>query len=373
MKKTNNILAAFATILILLTFYFISQGQTTTTQVFKVKRSYDADSIATTIIKPVHDTVIIYPDTAAILALKCSTVVQPQGKVLLRVLYVGSEFATIFKTPAQASALKKYLKDYKYNGVSYYGLGNISSSEWPTLRAFNEDLRTNYGIILIEATASTSASFQGARSQFNASCTNTKQKFDRFNMEREYWNADPNGDGNHSDAEVLAEWKLDSVELIKSYSAAKAAGTSFTWYHGWPLKSQTPIHLVKSQDVLMYHDYTLTPSTSYVNTRLTMANDAQKIIDLAKKKPVIILASAETAFMRDWLKTHTIDELIAIFEPFVNSFSNLKFAGIQMFMYSEVIKSQPAKTTAAFRMVGVPNDTINTTAPSHIDTSIPRY
>ena len=372
MKKTNNILAASATILILLTFYFNSQGQTTT-QVFKVNRTIQIDSIATTTIKPVHDTIIIYPDTAAILALKCSTVVQPQGKVLLRVLYVGSEFATIFKTPAQASALKKYLKDYKYNGVSYYGLGNISSSEWPTLRAFNEDLRTNYGIILIEATASTSSSFQGARSQFNLSCTNDKQKFDRFNMEREYWNADPNGDGNHSDAEVLAEWKLDSVELIKSYSAAKAAGTSFTWYHGWPLKSQTPIHLVKTQDVLMYHDYTLTPSTSYLNTRLTMANSAQKIIDPTKKKETIILLSAETAFMRDWLKTHSIDELITIFEPFVNSFSNLKFAGIQMFMYSEVIKSQPAKTTATFRMVGVPNDTINTTAPSHIDTSIPRY
>ncbi len=372
MKKTNNILAASATILILLTFYFNSQGQTTT-QVFKVDRTIKVDSFATTTIKPVHDTIIIYPDTAAILALKCSTVVQPQGKVLLRVLYVGSEFATIFKTPAQASALKKYLKDYKYNGVSYYGLGNISSSEWPTLRAFNEDLRTNYGIILIEATASTSSSFQGARSQFNLSCTNDKQKFDRFNMEREYWNADPNGDKIHSDAEVLAAWKADSVELIKSYSAAKAAGTSFTWYHGWPLKSQTPIHLVKTQDVLMYHDYTLTPSTSYLNTRLTMANSAQKIIDPTKKKETIILLSAETAFMRDWLKTHSIDELITIFEPFVNSFSNLKFAGIQMFMYSEVIKSQPAKTTATFRMVGVPNDTINTTAPSHIDTSIPRY
>ena len=69
MKKTNNILTFFAAILVMLTIYISAQGQTTT-QVFKVKRSYDADSIATTTIKPVHDTVIIYPDTAAILALK---------------------------------------------------------------------------------------------------------------------------------------------------------------------------------------------------------------------------------------------------------------------------------------------------------------
>lgn len=348
-------------------------GQTTT-QYFKVDKTatvtYKGDSIIITNTVFKRDT--LFPDTAAILALKCSTVVQPQGKALLRVLYIGSEFATIFKTPAQAAALKKYLKDYKYNGVSYYGLSNISSSDWGTLRAFNEDLVTNYGIILIEATASSLNGFK-ERARFNSLCTNPKQKFTRFNKESEYWNADTNGDKIHSDPEVLAAWKLDSVDAAACKALALSIGVEFVWYHGWPLKSQIPIHLNKVQDLLMYHDYTLVPSTSYINTRLTMSNNAQKAIDITIKKETIILVSAETAFMREWLKTHSIDELIAIFEPFVNSFSNLKFAGIQMFMYSEVIKSQPAKTNSAFRMLGVPADTIDTTAPSHIETSIPRY
>lgn len=349
-------------------------GQTTT-QRFTVDRTatvnYKGDSIIITNTVFKRDT--LFPDTAAILTLKCSTVVEPPTvKPILRVLYIGSEFATIFKTPAQAAALKKYLKDYKYNGVSYYGLSNISSSDWGILRAFNEDLVNNYGIILIEATASSLNGFK-ERARFNSLCTNPKQKFTRFNKESEYWNADTNGDKIHSDPEVLAAWKLDSIDAAACKALALSIGVEFVWYHGWPLKSQLPIHLNKVQDLLMYHDYTLVPSTGYVNTRLTMSNNAQKAIDLTVKKETIILVSAETAFMRDWLKTHSIDELITIFEPFVNSFSNLKFAGIQMFMYSEVIKSQPAKTNSAFRMLGVPADTIDTTAPSHIETSIPRY
>jgi len=199
-------------------------GQTTT-QYFKVDKTatvtYKGDSIIITNTVFKRDT--LFPDTAAILALKCSTVVQPQGKVLLRVLYVGSEFATLFKNSSQALALKKYLKDYKYNGVSYYGLSQISDSDWGILRAFNEDLVTNYGIILIEATASSLNGFK-ERARFNSLCTNPKQKFTRFNKESEYWNADTNGDKIHSDPEVLAAWKLDSIDAAACKALALSIG-----------------------------------------------------------------------------------------------------------------------------------------------------
>lgn len=350
------------------------RGQTTTLITYKDTTFTSRVTIpiyTITITKVVHDTLAV--DTLAILAKYCKddSVVTPVSPKM-RILYVGSEFATIFKSASQGLAFKKYLKDYKYNGVSYFGLGSISSGDWPILRAFNEDLRNNYGIILIEATGGSSSTFIGARSQFNNGCSNPKQRFDRFNMEREYWNA-KDASGNITDASVKAEWLKDSVEMTKSFNASHQINTEFVWYHGWPLKWQLPLHLVNSQDVIMYHDYTATPSTGYLNTRATNANAAQKILDPNKKKDFIVLVSGENAFMLNWFRTHSLDELDAIFKPFINGFSHLNYKGLQVFMYSNMTVSQPPKTApgaAMFRMVINPKDTV--TAKSHLEMAIPR-
>lgn len=77
----NKRLSGLRNFLLGIVFYIIlictalSSGAQTTTTTYKVKRTYDVDSIVVT--NTITNTVTIYPDTAAILALKCSTVVQP--------------------------------------------------------------------------------------------------------------------------------------------------------------------------------------------------------------------------------------------------------------------------------------------------------
>lgn len=288
-------------------------------------------------------------------------------------LYVGSEFATIFNDPVKGLELKKYLKDYGYTGVSYYGLGLIPSTQWAALRAFNKDLRVNYGIKFIEATASSAGTFANERTQFNAGCASAQEKFDCFNMEREFWNA-KDASGAITAASVQAAWNLDSVEWKKAKAAADAAGVKFVWYQGWPIKNQKPLHQVRNESAAWFHIYKATPDTTYGAYRWIDANTAQKEIAPGVKLPVTIGVSAESAFMQAWFKTHTLAQLRAILEPCINKFSNLKLTNIQVFMYSEIKAAQPPKTiaspAAALRVATQFNT--GTTSPSHLETAIER-
>ncbi len=367
----------------LLTCFSIAQAQTAQFVTKKCSVVVDGKTVATwtdstlvpvITLPPVHDTIprVCAPCPACPDTTKPPIVTAP----FQYVLYVGGEFATIFLDATKSLELKKYLKDYGYNGVSYYGLGSISESNWPKLRAFNKDLRNNYGIIYIEATASSSSTFANERTRFNAGCTDPKEKFNGFNMEKEFWNADPNGDGVHSDAEVLAAWKLDSVEWTKSKVAADAAGVEFTWYLGWPLKTYPPVHQVKNSTTAWFHIYRSFPDTTYGEERWINENTAQKIADPTKKLGVVLGFSAETAFMRTWLKTHTIQQIRAMVEPAINRHSNLYLAKIQIFMYSEIKQAQLPKTgtltaPAAAARLAIPE--VPSATPEHMETAKERY
>lgn len=313
-----------------------------------------------------HDTVIVK------ITVPCDTA--KTADVFFYTLYVGSEFATIYTDAVKGLELKKYLKDYGYNRVSYYGFHLIPKTDWPKLRAFNKDLRLNYGIKSIEVTGDTSASFTGTRSEFNKLCTDTLEKFDRFNMEREYWNADPNKDGVHSDAEVAAAWNVDSVQMTLSSTAATAAGCDFVWYEGWPIKTRSPLHTLNKTRESWFHVYRTAPDSTYGSYRWINANAAQKLIDPSKKRGVTIGVSAESAFMRGWLTTHKISELRTYYEGVINKYSNLKLVNIQVFMYSEIKISQPPKTTPAAAVAARLAFPVTTplATPSHLDTAVER-
>lgn len=100
----------------------IAFGQTTT-QKFTVDRIYKADSIIVTNTKAVHDTVIIYPDTAAILALKCSTVVQPPAVTILQSIYV-----VLDDVISDMTGNISYWKSQGVNEVNLYARSYITTS-----------------------------------------------------------------------------------------------------------------------------------------------------------------------------------------------------------------------------------------------------
>lgn len=328
------------------------------------------------------DTLIITmpADTAAIVRLKCGTqppidtVTPPLSNKLGRILYVGSsEFVAALRNATARQEFKWYLQDYGYTGVSYYGMGNITSADFPALRALNKDLRVNYGITHVEATGSSLSSLQ-ARISFNNGCTDAREKFNVYNDEDEYWNADPNGDGTHSDAEVLAAWKVDSASMIPMKAAADAAGMENRWYHGWPIKNVIPLHMLRKLSAFQYHIYTPgTPNMNYGDSRWKDANTAC-VMDNVSVKPASVIISAESAFSGPWLATHSLDEFEAMCKAKLAQYPRLKLTDIQVFMYSKIKQYQKPKRTVPVsglaRMAPAPQDT--TTSRSHLETAIER-
>lgn len=330
------------------------------------------------------DSIIIYPkvDTAAIVRLKCgvqppidTSTPPPETTRLGRILYVGSsEFVSVLRQSVARQEFKWYLQDYKYTGVSYYGLGNISSADFPALRALNKDLRINYGVTWIEATGSSLSSLQ-SRIAFNNGCADAREKFNSYNNEDEYWNADPNGDGTHSDAEVLAAWKQDSATMIPMKAAADAAGLVNRWYHGWPIKNVAPIHMLRKLSAFQYHIYNAgTPNVNYGDWRWKDANTAC-VMDNVSVKGTSIIISAESAFSGPWLATHSLDEFEAMCKAKIAQYPRLKLTEIQVFMYSKIRQYQKPKRTVPVsglaRMAApAPQDT--TTSRSHLETAVER-
>lgn len=348
---------------------------------------YEKDtSVASTVSFKMYatvDSIIIYPkvDTAAIVLLKCGTQppidtgTPPPVNKLGRILYVGStEFVSVLRQSVARQEFKWYLQDYGYTGVSYYGMGNISSADFPALRALNKDLRVNYGITHVEATGSSLSSLQ-ARISFNNGCTDAREKFNVYNNEDEYWNADPNADGTHSDAEVLAAWKVDSASMIPMKAAADAAGLGNRWYHGWPIKNVIPLHMLRKLSVFQYHIYTPgTPNMNYGDSRWKDANTAC-VMDNVSAKPASVIISAESAFSGPWLATHSLDEFEAMCKVKLAQYPRLKLTDIQVFMYSKIKQYQKPKRTVpvsglARMATPAPQDT--TTSRSHLETAIER-
>lgn len=353
----------------ILSFFVSARGQVDTFSIVnasgqKVGSFTQAKAKPDTVRIVIRDTVkIVVRDTIRVNY--CDT-----AKKEFRGLYVGSEFATIIGNASREDSLKRYVRDYGYNLVSVYGLSNIASSRWNQLRAFVKDVRKNYGVEIFEATGGSSSVFSGSRSQYNAVCIDSLERFNRFNMEREYWNA-KDSSGKITDAAVLSEWKKDSVQMSDSHRAAKNSKASFTWYHGWPVKFWLPIHLVKNQDVLLFHCYRTSPDSNYMISRLRALDSAQYAIDPNVKKDLIVLVSAESAFMQNYFRTNSLKSVEDYFRPFVNRFRNLRFAGIQVFMYSEMAKAQPHKGSAARIASSIPEKE-SSTSKSHIETAIER-
>lgn len=315
-------------------------------------------------------------DTAAIVRLKCGVPISIDTlKKFGRILYIGStEYLAAIRNPSTAGQeLKWYLQDYKYTGTSYYGLGSTSTSDWPAMRAFNKDLRVNYGIAYIEATGGSLSSLQ-ARIAFNNSCIDAREKFDAYNNEDEYWNADPNNDKVHSDAEVLAAWKADSAAMIPMRAACDQAGIAFVWYHGWPIKNVIPLHMEKKLSKFQYHIYNAgSLNVNYGDWRWADANKAAQMDNTLVKKSSVIISS-ESAFSGPWLATHTLDEVDNMLKAKIAQYPNLQLTDVQVFMYSKIKQYQKPKrlvpSTSLARMIPQPPDT--TTAKSHLETAVER-
>lgn len=263
-----------------------------------------------------------------------------------RGLYVN-KFDTILGDTAKENTLLRWSKKQQINALTLYGLGNIlpKTSNYPVLAAFILRAKTGYGIKEVNATRGKAVDFSTYVHNYNNSRSDTLERFNWSNLEREFWN------GDHT-----FTYSFTQLQLMKNWGNTQTPIVPTEQYIGWlrdssgapsnPIReAQIADSIVLVVDRLLLHDYQQNLSFSYVQPRLDILG--QKAIAQGKVLKVAIIFSAENpTFSGAYFTTH---EFVDAYN-FINNANNaatyagksgIQLIGYQLYNYSHAKMARP--------------------------------
>jgi len=252
-------------------------------------------------------------------------------------LYVDN-FFLIYGDTAKENKLLRYCTKYGFNAITLYDMNIViaKTSNHPKVAKFIRKARTQYNIQYIAAVKETNTPFNTNITTYNAKYTNVLDRFDYFNLEKEWWNYACNFTTYNN------SYLKKMYTLGRSYSPTIKSETYIGWFEN-PLNQDLyqATEIIRSTDRILVHDYELQPSYSYVEDRLDVLNRAA--INLNKTVNIVIIFSAEPVFMQNYYKTHTLTDTYDNFMVQYNlkPKSNINIIGYQIFCYTfiqQVIK-----------------------------------
>ena len=245
----------------------------------------------------------------------------------------------------------------RFNSLHCYG---ASSSNYSAMASLNTRLRIEGGVKEIVAVTQGAPEAFGWVKTYN-SVTPDAGDFDAVNFEYEPWNGGVN---------MPTMWATNKSWLNQVHTGLTTIPLDHNYdYFGWwsasPMTLEAPSTLVATTSIVLLHDYRLQPEFAYMRGRLNDINKAaiaqNKIVD------IVVIFSSEPAFMQTWLKTHTLDQALAIIKTGFDAqnYTNLKLKGWLNFHldFLRVAQPTPPVTTPAalsvtptpqFRAPGVP-------------------
>ena len=265
---------------------------------------------------------------------------------IYRGLYVN-KFDTIFGDTSKENTLLRWANKHRFNALTLYGLGNIlpKTSNYSTLAAFILRAKTIYGLKEVNATRGKSSDFTTYVHNYNNSRTDTLERFNWANLEREFWNGDQSFTYSFTQLQNMKNWGITQTPIVKTEQ-----------YIGWlrdssgapsnPIReAQIADSIVLVVDRLLLHDYQPTISFSYVQPRLDILG--QKAMAQGKVLDVIIIFSAENpTFSGAYFTTHDFVDAYNIINNANNSASysgknGIKIIGYQIYNYSHGKLAKP--------------------------------
>lgn len=329
MKKKINLL--FAVLVLISASLF---GQTTTViQKFQLDKTYKADSIATTITNNVIKRDTLFPDTAAILALKCSTAVQPPVVTMERhAMYIDNTSARL--GTADIPTIYLLMEVDSFNTFYCYNSA-LSGSKMSLQAEFNRQVHLRGGKV-----GDVSASSFTSTLNFNKAQTDPLCRFDILVFESccpEFWN-------ESSTALMTTHFIKDSTNVVAANKLIGQYGiTEVIYYAGHlksPLQSRFPTMLVNQTSQVELHMYTTDYNKEYVTYRVDSLNN----IALRNKtvKSYTEIHSYEDVFFGRQLKTTNIHVIRAKRRALFNAhnYKGLKYDGDVNFDYKWYIKNR---------------------------------
>jgi hypothetical protein len=364
MKKIAFIIIAFIVFCMLLTIF--SKGQTTS-QTFKVPKTYQADSIVVT--KTISNPVIIYPDTAAIVALKCGVVITPPPPPTVTAMFYIDKWLSRLGVTAEEDKTIAYAIQTGYNVLSIYSLGTVFADPLLTIkqRAFNKKAHVKF--LKLEAEISGSPSSVAQLLTYNSLCADPSERFDFACAEWEPWNQ----------IDLVAAAIKDTTQLKSQKIALAPTAIPGTEYWGWLKKFSSKFQevLMKNTSYLPLHYYQGIPSISYHSSETDSLNTIAKrngfVYDI---KPIFSWESvfSNTELGRQGSPRKIYDNWKVGFDA--KHYSNLVSTGYYGFAQShqETIIPYKAPTSflrSIFTKKYIQDGFINETSPEHLLMSIP--
>ena len=255
-------------------------------------------------------------------------------------LYVDN-FFLIYGDTAKENKLLRYCNKFGYNALTLYDMNIVlsKSSNFPKIAKFIRKARTQYNIKYIAAVKETNTPFNTAITSYNNTYTNSLDRFDYFNLEKEWWNF----------ACKFSTYNTTYLKKMYSLGRTYTPIINSETYIGWfenPMNQDLyqATEIIKSTNRILVHLYTSTPDYNFVSDRLDVLNRAA--INLNKTIDVVIIFSSEPYFMMDYYKVNSLDN--AYFN-FMNQYafsgykSNINIIGYQVFCYTFIQQAQPLK------------------------------
>ncbi len=260
-----------------------------------------------------NDVVIIIDDTTSMLP----TLPAYRG------LYVDG-FNTIIGDTAKENNLLRWAKANNFNVLTLYGLNYFlpNSSSYTSLASFIKKAKTSYAITEVNATGGTTANFTTNVNNYNTSRTNTIERFNWCNLEREFWNGDQSFNYSYTVMQQTKQWGATQTPVVKIEEYIGWLKDSATAPVNAARESQIADSIVQVVDRLLIHDYQANISFSYLQSRLSILG--QRAAAQGKTLDVVIIFSAEPIFSAPFF---TLNNFVNAFNTIKTANSNASYAG----------------------------------------------
>jgi hypothetical protein len=264
---------------------------------------------------------------------------KPSTLPAYRGLYVDG-FNTILGDTAKENNLLRWSQKNNFNVLTLYGLNYFlpNSSSYTSLASFILKAKSTYAITEVNATGGSTANFTTNVNNYNISRTNTAERFNWCNLEREFWNSDQ-----------TFKYSYTVMQQTKLWGAAQNPTVKIEEYIGWIKDSATaPVNAVRESQIadsivqvvdrLLIHDYQANINFSYIQPRLSILG--QRAAAQGKVLNVVIIFSAESVFSGPYFTTNNFINAFNIIKNANASATyagkaNINIVGYQLFDYSE--------------------------------------
>ncbi len=225
-----------------------------------------------------------------------------------------SDLHSHLSDPVWLDAKIKYYKAQGFNRMMIYNIDGttyLTGSNATKLRTFTSDLHAN-GILMDIVISKASTCTTTVNTYING-CSGTNRP-DGVRWEKEYYQQSGGFLGFRAELPVVYNW-------AKSKSPALDVSYYMPWTSNDCSQRTQFTDLCKYTDYIQFHDYRVSPSWSYVRTRMDSAAAAWKALVLSGAKPAGsklragIIASAEdpkygapstSVFSGIWFETHSL-------------------------------------------------------------------